>query len=148
VDDTFNVPRSRFKDLLRMLIKNDFGFRWSSYFKCQYVDREIMELMKESGCEFVFLGIESGSQTILDNMRKESDVGTYRRCIEIFHELGIMTMCSVIVGFPGETRATFEEMVRPDGAGAPGAGQVPDHGRGILLPPRDDVRRRGPRPGR
>jgi radical SAM PhpK family P-methyltransferase len=109
VDDTFNVPRSRFKDLLRMLIRNDFGFRWNSYFKCQYVDREAMELMKESGCEFVFLGIESGSQTILDNMRKESDVDTYRRCIEIFNELGIMTMCSVIVGFPGETRATFEE---------------------------------------
>lgn len=109
VDDTFNVPRSRFKDLLRMLIRNDFGFRWNSYFKCQYVDREAIELMKESGCEFVFLGIESGSQPILDNMRKESNVETYRACIEIFNELDIMTMCSVVVGFPGETRATFEE---------------------------------------
>jgi len=112
VDDTFNVPRERFKELLRMMIRNGFGFRWSSYFKCQYVDRETVRLMKESGCEFVFLGIESGSDEILGNMNKDTSTDVYRRCIELFHEFDIMTMCSVVVGFPGETRDTFEQTRR------------------------------------
>jgi radical SAM PhpK family P-methyltransferase len=109
VDDTFNVPKKRFKELLQMMIRNKFGFRWNSYFKCQYVDAETIALMKESGCEFVFLGIESGSQRILDNMHKGTTVEIYRRCIELFREHDIMTMCSLIVGFPGETAETFQE---------------------------------------
>jgi anaerobic magnesium-protoporphyrin IX monomethyl ester cyclase len=111
VDDTFNVPEKRFKALLRMMIANKFDFRWNSYYKCQYADRETVELMKESGCEFVFLGIESGSQTILDNMDKHNRVEVYRNCLRLFEEYDIMTMCSVIVGYPGETTATFEETV-------------------------------------
>lgn len=109
VDDTFNVPKARFKDLLRMMIRSDLGLRWSSYFKCQYADREVVELMKESGCEFVFAGVESGSQAILDNMSKESSTLVYRECFDLLREHDIMTMCSVVVGFPGETRETFEE---------------------------------------
>lgn len=109
VDDTFNVPIGRFQDLLRMMIRNDFGFRWNSYFKCQYADEETVRLMKESGCQFVFLGIESGSQLILDNMNKKNHVDIYRKCIDLFNRYDIMTMCSIIVGFPGETDETFRE---------------------------------------
>jgi radical SAM PhpK family P-methyltransferase len=109
VDDTFNVPKQRFEALLRMLIENDFGFRWSSFFKCQYADHETVRLMAESGCEYVFLGIESGSQTILDNMNKRAKIKIYRECMDLFHAHDIMTMCSLIVGFPGETEETFAE---------------------------------------
>jgi len=109
IDDTFNVPKKRFQELLRMMIQNRFDFQWNSYFKCQYADRETVALMRESGCRFVFLGIESGSQTILDNMDKKNHVETYRACMELFHEFDIMTMCSIIVGFPGETTRTFQE---------------------------------------
>jgi radical SAM PhpK family P-methyltransferase len=34
IDDTFNVPITRFKDILRMMIRNRYGFRWNSYFRC------------------------------------------------------------------------------------------------------------------
>jgi len=109
VDDTFNVPLGRFQDLLRMMIRNEFGFKWNSYFKCAYADEETVTLMKESGCQFVFLGIESGSQVILDNMHKKNNVDIYRKCIALFNKYDIMTMCSIIVGFPGETTETFQE---------------------------------------
>jgi len=109
VDDTFNVPKKRFSELLRMMIRNEFNFKWSSYFKCQYADAEVIKLMKESGCQYVFLGIESGSQVILDNMNKKSKVEIYRECMDMFNEIGIMTMCSIVVGFPGETQETFQE---------------------------------------
>jgi hypothetical protein len=44
IDDTFNVPVKRYKEMLRMMIKNKYQFKWNSNFRCQYVDREIFDL--------------------------------------------------------------------------------------------------------
>src|SRR5262249_42423809 len=60
-----------------------------------------------SGCIGVFLGIESGDQTVLNHMAKFADVRRYRWGIEQLHQRGIMTFASMICGFPGETRQTF-----------------------------------------
>ncbi|MCP5106701.1 MAG: radical SAM protein, partial [bacterium] len=68
IDDTFNVPLPRFKRLLRMMIKNNFDFKWVSFLRCANVDEEGVELMAESGCIGSFLGIESGDARILKNM--------------------------------------------------------------------------------
>jgi len=112
IDDTFNVPPERFKSILRMMIKNKYGFKWNSYFRCQYADRETVELMKESGCEGVFLGIESGSQKILQNMSKAADIEKYREGLALLNEYGIISFASFIIGFPGETYDTYMETVK------------------------------------
>ncbi|WP_051572063.1 PhpK family radical SAM P-methyltransferase [Ruminiclostridium cellobioparum] len=112
IDDTFNVPRDRFKDILKMMIKNRFSFKWHSYFRCQFADEEIISLMKESGCEGVFLGIESGSQEILNNMSKASTIEKYREGMKLLREYGIIINASFIIGFPGETYKTVQETVR------------------------------------
>jgi len=111
IDDTFNVPLDRYKDILRMMIKNKYGFNWHSYFRCQYADEETIELMKESGCEGVFLGIESGNQNILDNMNKKAAVEKYRKGLPMLKEYGIITFASFITGFPGETYDTYKDTV-------------------------------------
>ena len=111
IDDTFNVPVKRFKKILRMMIKNKYRFKWHSYFRCQYADREMVELMKESGCEGVFLGIESGNEQILKNMNKASSLEKYREGIALLKECGIVTFGSFITGFPGETSGTAGDTV-------------------------------------
>ncbi|UCH92359.1 MAG: PhpK family radical SAM P-methyltransferase [Candidatus Aminicenantes bacterium] len=111
-DDTFNVPKERFKRILKMLIKNKFKWRWHSNLRCQFLNREIVELMKESGCEGVFLGIESGSPKILKNMNKAASVDKYFEGVALLKEFGIIPFGSFIVGFPGETDETLQETVR------------------------------------
>ncbi len=110
-DDTFNVPPKRFKDMLRMMIKNKYDFKWYSFFRCQYADRETVELMKESGCQGVFLGIESGSQKVLDNMNKKVKVEDYYNGLALLNEYDIMSVASFIIGYPGETVDTFHETI-------------------------------------
>ena len=83
LDDTMNVPKDRFKDMLPMMIRNKYSFKWNADFRCQYADEETVKLMKESGCEGVLLGIESGNQTILDNMNKKADINDFRKGIRI-----------------------------------------------------------------
>lgn len=111
VDDTFNVPLPRFKQLCRLMIQRDYPFRWYSYFRCNNADDEAFELMARSGCAGVFLGIESGSQPILDNMNKAVTLEQYRRGVQRLRQYGILTFGSFILGFPGETRETVKDTV-------------------------------------
>jgi len=112
IDDTFNVPAKRFKEILKMMIKNRFNFSWHSYFRCQYADRETLDLMKESGCEGVFWGLESGNEQILKNMNKTADLEKYLRGIALLKEYDIVTFGSFIVGFPGETYETVQDTIQ------------------------------------
>jgi len=112
LDDTFNVPKERFKQIMRMMIRNGYRFRWNSYLRADYVDAESVELMRESNCEGVFLGVESGSDRILKTMNKNARPEHYLRLIPMLREAGILTHCSFIIGFPGETMATVQETVK------------------------------------
>lgn len=111
IDDTFNVPLPRFKDLCRLMIKKDYQFNWFSYFRCSNSDEEAIDLMAESGCRGVFLGVESGSPRILTNMNKAATVEKYAKGIEMLRKRDIMTFASLIFGFPGETIETIDETI-------------------------------------
>lgn len=111
IDDTFNVPLPRFKEICRLMIDKNYQFNWFSYFRCSNSDEEAIELLAKSGCKGVFLGIESGSPTILKNMNKAATPEKYVRGMELLHQYGVLTFASFIIGFPGETEATFRESV-------------------------------------
>jgi radical SAM PhpK family P-methyltransferase len=106
IDDTFNVPLPRFKKLLQMMIERKFDFRWVSFLRCSNVDEAAMDLMQESGCIGVLLGIESGDQRILNYMNKSVKLERYRFGIRELKKRGIATYASLICGFPGETEQT------------------------------------------
>ncbi|MCP5052284.1 MAG: radical SAM protein, partial [bacterium] len=112
IDDTFNVPVKRFKEILRMMIREKFKFRWVSNFRCQFADGEMVELMKESGCNGVFLGIESADNQVLRNMKKAATVEKFRQGIALLKEYEIVTMGSFIIGFPGETPETVKDTMQ------------------------------------
>ena len=120
IDDTFNVPKGRFKELLRMMIKNNYGFKWNSFFRSDHADEETIELMGQAGCEGVFLGVESGSDEMLQRMNKTARQRHYAKAIPLLKAAGIMTYASLIIGFPGETLETVQETInfvetaRPD----------------------------------
>jgi radical SAM PhpK family P-methyltransferase len=112
IDDTFNIPLKRLKDILRMMIRNKYRFNWYSFFRCSQTDREAVQLMKESGCQGVYLGLESGSDQILKNMNKVATVDKYYKGIEFLKEVGIVTYGNFIIGFPGETYQTVRDTIR------------------------------------
>ncbi len=112
VDDTFNFPKDRFKQLLRMMISNQFNFRWFSFLRCSNVDEEVLDLMQESGCMGTLLGIESGDQTILKSMKKASKVERYQWAISELHKRHIVTFASMFCGFPGETEQSIMNTVK------------------------------------
>lgn len=111
IDDTFNVPKERFKEICRMMIRNNYGFKWNSFYRSDHGDEEAIELMAKSGCEGVFLGIESGSDEMLQRMNKTARRKDYLKSIPLLKAAGISTHANVIVGFPGETFETVQETI-------------------------------------
>jgi anaerobic magnesium-protoporphyrin IX monomethyl ester cyclase len=111
VDDTFNVPTGRFKEILRMMIRKRYSFKWSCLFRCQFADREMVELMAESKCEAVHLGIESGNPSVLKNMNKKATIDQFERGVALLNEFNIPTIASFIIGFPGETKESVGETI-------------------------------------
>ena len=65
IDGTLNVPKEKFKDMLRMMVKEKYQFRWNCFYRCDIYDEETVELLKASNCEGVFLGLESANDSIL-----------------------------------------------------------------------------------
>ena len=111
IDDTFNVPLPRFKQLCRQMIEEDLGLSWYSYFRCSNSDPEAIDLMADAGCKGVFLGIESGDERVLVNMDKRATLDKYRTGIKQLNERGIATFASFIIGYPGETEETVSNTI-------------------------------------
>ena len=103
IDDTFNIPLNRFKEICRMMVRNKFNFDWFSYFRCANADVESFDLLAESGCKGVFLGIESGDDRVLRAMNKIATVDKYAKGVDHLNRRGIISYASFILGHPGET---------------------------------------------
>lgn len=111
IDDTINRPLDRFKDLCRLLINGNYNFKWFSFFRCSDADEEAFDLMKESGCQGVFLGIENGTVTMLKNMNKHADINSFKWAIGEMNKRGIWSMASFMIGFPGENEYTVKKTI-------------------------------------
>jgi len=110
-DDNFTANKGRMKAVLEMMIAEGFGFSWSSFARASALRPDLARLMKSSGCEFVDLGLESGSQTILNAMDKRLKKEQSLEAIRMLNDEGIESRGSFIVGYPGETEATFSETI-------------------------------------
>lgn len=111
VDDSLNIPLDRFKKILRMMIKEKYNFTWYSFFRISHSDEEIFDLMKESGCKGVILGVESGCNTILKNMDKQVSSEKLEWGINQLSKRNIISHASCMIGFPGETKETARQTI-------------------------------------
>lgn len=100
IDDTFNVPMPRFRELVDILARHDF--EWYSYFRCQYADDDIVKRMVDAGCRSVFLGYESLDDQVLKNMNKAVNLKAFERGTEILKRNGLTCHANFIIGFPGD----------------------------------------------
>lgn len=68
---------------------------------------ELLSKMKEAGCKHLIYGIESGSQRVLDLMKKRYRIEDADNVIKATHEAGIVVTANFMFGFPGEEEEDF-----------------------------------------
>jgi hopanoid biosynthesis associated radical SAM protein HpnJ len=107
-DDTFTDDLPRAEAIARGLGK--LGVTWSCNAKAN-VPRETLRVLRENGLRLLLVGYESGSQEILNNIKKGVRIDVARRFTRDAHDLGIKIHGTFIVGLPGETRQTIEDTI-------------------------------------
>jgi len=115
-DDTFNLNHTWasqiFEGLIRRGLSKEMIFRITGRVNEKLVTKEYLDLAYKAGVWNIFYGVESGSQYMLNRMKKHITVEEIKRAVRMTHEAHITTICSFIVGLPGESRQTLDETNR------------------------------------
>jgi len=111
-DDAFSVDRKRVIQICDELHARKLDMMWDCGTRVDMVDRELLQTMRNAGCFAVWLGVESGSEAILGAMNKSIKLDQTRKAYKTAHEVGLMTIANVVLGFPGETEKTARETIR------------------------------------
>jgi anaerobic magnesium-protoporphyrin IX monomethyl ester cyclase len=111
-DDAFTVDRHRVMKICDELHARKLRLMWDCGTRVDMVDRELMKTMRDAGCIAVWMGVESGSEVILGAMNKSLKLNQTRLAYKTAHDVGLMTIASVVLGFPGETEQTACETIR------------------------------------
>lgn len=110
-DDLFITNRKRVHEFCDLVEKEGLKFSWIAAGRVNLVEEELLEHMKQAGCACLSFGIESGSQKILKNIKKQTTVEQGEKAIAMCKKVGILPLCSFMIGNVGETRATMRESV-------------------------------------
>ncbi|MCL5883341.1 MAG: B12-binding domain-containing radical SAM protein [Actinobacteria bacterium] len=112
-DPNFFVDRKRVEAMCRMFLERGIRITWSAAARADQVVRispELSRLMSESGCSQIGIGVESGSQTILDMIDKRTSPEKAIRSNQILEQAGIQGCYAFMVGFPKELDESEDEI--------------------------------------
>ena len=114
IDDNFTMDTSYAKGFLRKLKGLNLDISWAvpNGVRMDTLDEEMLRLMKETGLYLISLGIESGSDRVLRDMRKNMTVSRIRECVRLINKAGIDIAGFFILGFPAETEETIRDTIR------------------------------------
>jgi len=110
-DDLFVVNKKWVLDFCDEIINKRINIRWGTSARVNLVDKELLQKMRKAGCQWLSYGFESGSQKILDNMKKAVTVEQAEKAIDMTRRAGITAFGSFMIGMLGETEDTIAETV-------------------------------------
>ncbi|MFX0184840.1 MAG: B12-binding domain-containing radical SAM protein [Candidatus Hodarchaeota archaeon] len=110
VDDLFFISKRRVKKLALELSKIK-DIYWGATTRADVGEFDLLNLMRRAGCRLVFVGVESGSQTILDQIHKKTSIVQIENYFDNTRKARMDSLASVSFGFPGETRQTIVDTV-------------------------------------
>ncbi len=104
-DDHFLINHARVVELCRKMIDEKLDIGWTCSARANSFTPELASLMKEAGCKIVYLGLESGSPRILQQIDKDITLEAAARGVRLLAAQGILTYGAFMIGTPGETEA-------------------------------------------
>lgn len=110
-DDCFTLNRKRLLDICDTLFRRRTDIGWECLSRVDTVDSEIAERMRRAGCIRVFLGIESGNDSVLKTMKKQATTSQAKEAVHTLKKAGIQTGAFFILGYPGENDKTIMDTV-------------------------------------
>jgi len=111
-DGTFTYDKRYLKEFCERLISLDLGIVWRCTARYDNIDKEVIELMKQSNCGGVYFGLESGSERMLKMMDKKTNLEQTLSVSELVYNTGVYIITSLVMGLPYETEEDMQETIK------------------------------------
>ncbi len=114
IDDMFNYKKERVAEFCKGIKDQgmEISYTFPNGLRLNHLDMEMLQMMKETGAYAFNVGIESGSQRILDKMKKKLTLELIEEKVNLINEAGLEPCGFFIIGFPGETEEDIEATIR------------------------------------
>lgn len=111
VDDTaLNLNLLELSKLCDLIVSHGLRVDWGgSAIIHPEMDFIFLQKMSQAGCSSLAYGLESGSQKVLDSMRKGFRIEDAQRLIRDTYKAGIEVILNIVIGFPNETDYDFQQ---------------------------------------
>ncbi|MBL7107363.1 MAG: cobalamin-dependent protein [Phycisphaerae bacterium] len=110
-DDTFTANKKEVYAFCEALDEFKMDLTWSCFSRTDTVNEELLRRIKEAGCHQIMYGIESANAEILRNIGKRVDLKKAEYAVRISQEAGLDVRAAFMIGNPGETEQTMEDML-------------------------------------
>ncbi len=102
IHDNLTTDKKFVKEIAALIRGRDLDVRWGFSSRIDTIDLEVIQVVAEAGCDYVFFGIESGSAKTQRTMRKRLKLTRVHEVIRQCIDHGITPATSFILGFPDE----------------------------------------------
>lgn len=110
-DSLFDYPQDYTGELCREIMARRLSLEWYCSLNPLYAGMELLELIREAGCPSMSIGNESGSEDILQSLKKGFSREDVVRAVSGARSLGFNINCFMLLGGPGENERTVKESV-------------------------------------
>ncbi|MCL1977940.1 MAG: B12-binding domain-containing radical SAM protein [Candidatus Bathyarchaeota archaeon] len=108
-DDTLTLDKKRLCDICDEIKRRKLNIPWDCQTRVDQVSEEMFAKMKNTNCQQVFFGVESGCQSVLNAVNKRTAVEQNEAAIKLAKKSGLFVAISIIIGYPGETAEMRKE---------------------------------------
>jgi anaerobic magnesium-protoporphyrin IX monomethyl ester cyclase len=108
INDNFTIKKKQTEELCDLLRKSGLDLEWVCDTRTDLVNRELLEKMKAAGCQAIWFGVESGSPRILKRISRTITIEQTENAFRLCKQVGMRVACSLMLGFPDETREDLE----------------------------------------
>lgn len=112
-DWEFLIDINRVKGICQIILERGLNFEWGCNARADDIirNKEIVSLMKKAGCFNINMGLESGSEKILSNIKKNITLNDLKQAIFLLKDFGIKAGFYVLLNCPGEDKNTIKETI-------------------------------------
>lgn len=112
-DSEFNIPYHHAASICEEIIESGINKKifWYCYCSPKEFDFDLAKLMKSAGCVGINFGVDSGSDKMLENLKRDFRVEDLFKVSEICHKLDMTFMFDLLLGGPGEDEKTVRETI-------------------------------------
>ncbi len=114
LEPNFAINRRITEQLLLSLIKYGIHkkIKWVCGMRVDSIEPDIIKLMKEAGCERIYLGFESGVNALLEDINKGTDIDSGKAAAKMIKDKGIKVAGLFMIGLPNEKREDTERTIQ------------------------------------